>query len=142
MSDRGLGVGRGEGGVEEDVGRNGKHVGEVDAELGNQVKCEEGDGAVVAAGDQTGVELMLYIGGAGGWWGQGWGGNAIEDEAEGGGRGGGGLVEEGVETGQVLGVGDDDYTKLVRLLGQAAGNGKQRQDVSERAQGEEDDVVV
>lgn len=55
--------------------------------------------------------------------------------------GGGGLAKERVKTGQVESMGDDDYGELVMvlLLGQAAGNCQQRQEVAEGAEGEEDD---
>jgi len=55
--------------MEKDVGRDGEDLGKVDAELGNEIESEEADGTVCATGGQAGVELVLYVGGAGGWWG-------------------------------------------------------------------------
>lgn len=69
ISEGGLGGGRGEGGVEEDVGRDREDLGQVNAKLGDEIKSEEGDGAVVAAGGEAGVEFVLDVGRAGVWWG-------------------------------------------------------------------------
>jgi hypothetical protein len=69
MGEGGLGGGRGEGRVKEDVGRDGENLGEMDAELGDEIEGKEGDGAVLAAGGQAGVELLLNVGRAGVRWG-------------------------------------------------------------------------
>ena len=55
--------------MEEHIGRDREDLGEVNAKLGDKIESEEGDGTVVAAGGEAGVEFVLDVGGAGVWWG-------------------------------------------------------------------------
>lgn len=50
MGKGGLGGGRGKGGVEEDIGKDGEDLGEMNAEFCHEIESEKGDGAVVATG--------------------------------------------------------------------------------------------